>query len=92
MISTFRKVPNSSYQKKPTSPNTFGLHLVDKSKKMYVRIKLSEDRKYWERWVSSDKRSWELSSKLKSLTQVLESQQELIDSNYKNLFNVILKK
>jgi hypothetical protein len=68
------------------------INLVDKSKKMYVRIKLSEDRKYWERWVSSDKRSWELSSKLKSLTQVLESQQELIDSNYKNLFNVILKK
>ena len=68
------------------------INLVDKSKKMYVRIKLSEDRKYWERWVSSDKRSWELSSKLKSLTQVLESQQELIDNNYKNLFNVILKK
>ncbi len=68
------------------------INLVDKSKKMYVRIKLSEDRKYWERWVSSDKKNWELSGKLKSLTQVLESQQELIDSNYKNLFNVILKK
>lgn len=68
------------------------INLVDKTKKMYVRIKLSENRKYWERWVSSDKKTWELSGRLKTLTEVLESQQELIDNNYKNLFNVITRK
>jgi tRNA G10 N-methylase Trm11 len=68
------------------------INLVDKTKKMYVRIKLSENRKYWERWVSSDKKTWELSGRLKTLTEVLESQQELIDNNYKNLFDVITRK
>lgn len=68
------------------------INLVDKSNKMFVRIKLSDDRKHWERWTSTNKRKWELSEKMKSLEDVLKSQQELIDNNYKNLFDVITKK
>ncbi len=68
------------------------INLIDKSKKMYVRIKLSDDRKNWERWTSTNKKNWELNGKMKSLEEVLKSQQELIDRNYKNLFDVITKK
>jgi hypothetical protein len=68
------------------------INLIDKSKKMFVRIKLSDDRKHWEKWTSTNKKNWELSGKLKSLEDVLKSQQELIDGNYKNLFDLITKK
>lgn len=68
------------------------INLVDKAKRMYVRIKLSDNRKYWERWTSSNKKDWELSGKMKTLEDVLKSQQDLIDSNYKNLFEMITKK
>jgi predicted phage gp36 major capsid-like protein len=68
------------------------INLVDKSKKMYVRIKLSNDRKNWEKWTSTNKKKWELAEKMKSLEDVLKSQQDLIDKNYKNLFDVITKK
>ncbi len=68
------------------------INLVDKSKKMFVKIKLSDNRKFWEKWTSTNKKNWELTTKMKSLEEVLKSQQELIDSNYKNLFDVITKK
>jgi hypothetical protein len=68
------------------------INLVDKSKKVFVKIKLSENRKYWERWTSTNKKNWELTGKINSLEDVLKSQQELIDNNYKNLFDVISKK
>jgi hypothetical protein len=68
------------------------INLVDKSKKVFVKIKLSENRKYWERWTSTNKKNWELSGEINSLEGVLKSQQELIDNNYKNLFDVISKK
>jgi hypothetical protein len=68
------------------------INLVDKSKKVFVKIKLSENRKYWERWTSTNKKNWELTGKINSLEGVLKSQQELIDNNYKNLFDVISKK
>ena len=68
------------------------INLVDKSKKMYVRIKLSNVRKNWEKWTSTNKKKWELAEKMKSLEDVLKSQQDLIDKNYKNLFDVITKK
>jgi hypothetical protein len=68
------------------------INLVDKSKKVFVKIKLSENRKYWERWTSTNKKNWELSDRIETLEEVLKSQQELIDNNYKNLFDVIVKK
>lgn len=68
------------------------INLVDKSKKVFVRIQLSDNRKYWEKWISKNKKDWELSAKLKSLEEVLKSQQDVIDSNYNNLFNFLIKK
>lgn len=68
------------------------INLVDKSKKMFVNIKLSDNRKYWERWVSFDKKKWTLETKIKSLEEVLKSQQDIIDNNYKSLFQLMTKK
>jgi hypothetical protein len=68
------------------------INLVDKSKKVFVRIQLSNNRKYWEKWISKDKKDWELDGKLKSLEDVLKSQQDVIDSNYNNLFNLLVRK
>lgn len=68
------------------------INLVDKSKKVFVRIQLSDNRKYWEKWISKNKKDWELDSKLKSLEDVLKSQQDVIDSNYNNLFNLLVRK
>ncbi len=78
---------------KRTTMEADSITLVDKSKKMFVKIKLSDNRKYWERWTSFNQRKWELEDKkIKSIVEVIESQQELIDNNYKNLFDVITKK
>lgn len=71
---------------------TDSINLIDKTKEMFVNIKLSKDGKYWERWVSFDKKKWVLENKLKSFDEVLKSQQDLINKNYVNLFNVITKK
>jgi hypothetical protein len=68
------------------------IELVDKTNGMYVKIKLSNNRKYWERWTSHNKRKWELTEKISSLEEVLKSQQDLIDNNYKNLFELMTKK
>lgn len=68
------------------------INLVDKSKKVFVRIQLSNNRKYWEKWISKDKKDWELDGKLKSLEDVLKSQQDVIDSNYNNFFNFLIRK
>jgi replication-associated recombination protein RarA len=68
------------------------INLIDKSKKMYVKIKLSDNRKYWERWVSFNKRKWEMDSKLKTLEEVLKSQQDIIDNNYRSFYDLVTTK
>lgn len=68
------------------------LRMFDHSSKLYVKIQLSKNKKYYEKWVSKDKRNWELVDTLKSFDQVMSTQQELIDNNYKNLFSKILSK
>jgi hypothetical protein len=66
--------------------------LMDKSKNMNVKIRKSSDGKYWERWVSTNGTEWNLDRKLSSLEEVLKSQQEIIDNNYRNLFDIIKRK
>ncbi len=66
------------------------LRMFDHSTKLYSKIQLSDNKKYYEKYVSSDKKNWELVSKLKSFDEVLSTQQELIDNNYKNLFKKII--
>ncbi len=65
------------------------LRMFDHSTKLYCKIQLSDNKKYYEKYVSRDKKNWELISKLKSFDEVLSTQQELIDNNYKNLFKKI---
>ena len=66
------------------------LRMFDHTTKLYTRVKLSDNKKYYEKWVSSDNKNWELVDKLESFDQVMSTQQELIDNNYKNLFRKIL--
>lgn len=68
------------------------IKLFDKSKQLHVRINMNDAGDGWERWVSVNKVDWELDKVLNSLDEVLKSQQELIDNNYRNLYNLIIKK
>ena len=65
------------------------LRMFDHSTKLYTKIQLGDNKKYYEKYVSRDKKNWELVSKLKSFDEVLTTQQELIDNNYMNLFRKI---
>lgn len=68
------------------------LNLFDRVKKLYVRVQLSDNKKYWERWVSRSKRKWVLDKTRMTLDDAMKSQQDIIDNNYRNLFNVVTKK
>ena len=68
------------------------LNLFDRVKKLYFRVQLSDNKKYWERWVSRSKRKWVLDKTRMTLDEVMKSQQDIIDNNYRNLFNVVTKK
>ncbi len=65
------------------------LKMVDHKNKLRVRIHLSDNRKYWEKWVSRNNGKWEFLNKVSTLDGVLKSQQEIIDNNYKNLFEMV---
>lgn len=65
------------------------LRMFDHSTKLYVRVQLSENKEYYEKWVSKNKRNWKLVDTMKSLDQVMSTQQELINNNYKSLFEKI---
>jgi len=68
------------------------LKMVDHKNKLKVRIQLSENRKYWEKWVSKNNGKWEFLNKVSTLDGVLKSQQEIIDNNYNNLFDMVMSK
>lgn len=63
--------------------------LYDRTNKMYVKVQLSQDKSCYEKWVSKNKRKWTLSQTYSSIDEVMMAQQNLIDNNYRNLFNVI---
>lgn len=65
------------------------LKMIDHKNKLRVRIQLSDNRKYWEKWVSKNNGKWEFLNKVSTLDGVLKSQQEIIDNNYKNLFDMV---
>lgn len=66
------------------------LRMFDHSTKLYFKIQLSANKNYYEKYVSSDKKNWELMGKLNSFEEVMTTQQELIDNNYKNLFRKLI--
>lgn len=68
------------------------LRMFDHTTKLYTRVKLSDNKKYYEKWVSTDGENWELDKRLHSFDQVMLTQQELINNNFKNLFKKIISK
>lgn len=68
------------------------LSMFDRDKKVYVKIQMSKDKKYWERWVSKTKVKWELDRCFKNFSDALKTQEEIINNNYRNLYNKIMKK
>ena len=63
--------------------------LYDHSTKMFVQVRLSQDKRYYEKWTSKDKESWEISGTYNSIEEVIKSKEELINHNYQNLFKTI---
>ena len=78
---------NKFFMKVTSSADT--LKMVDHKNKLRVRIQLSDNRKYWEKWISKNNGKWEFLNKVSTLDGVLKSQQEIIDNNYKNLFEMV---
>lgn len=68
------------------------ISMFDRVNKLYVRIKLSEDKKYWERSISKNKRKWVMTHTSLSLPDVLKFQEDVVRNNYKNFYSLILKK
>ena len=68
------------------------LKMVDHKNKLRVRIQLSDNRKYWEKWISKSNGKWEFLNRVSTLDGVLKSQQEIIDNNYNNLFEMVMSK
>jgi hypothetical protein len=68
------------------------IRMFDRVNKLYVKIKLSQDKKHWERWISKTKRKWEMTHSSLSLPDVLKFQEEVVRNNYKNFYNLIFKK
>ena len=63
--------------------------LYDHSTKMFVQVRLSQDKRYYEKWTSKDKKTWEISGTYKSIEEVIKAKEELINHNYQNLFKTI---
>ena len=63
--------------------------LYDHSTKMFVQVRLSQDKRYYEKWTSKDKKTWEVSGIYKSIEEVIKAKEELINHNYQNLFKTI---
>lgn len=68
------------------------INLFDRVEKIYVRFKLSENKDKWERWVSKTKKDWTMTHEALTLKEVLQFQEEVINDNFRNFFNMITKK
>lgn len=68
------------------------LTMFDKTNKLYFKIKLSDNKKFWEMWKSKSKRKWDKVKSLKSLDDVFKTKSEIIDNNYRNLLKMITTK
>jgi hypothetical protein len=55
-------------------------------------LKLDGTKKYWEVWTSKTKKNWELKKSKMSLDEAMMFQEEIINNNYKNLFELVTTK
>ena len=90
LIVSLQMKSNCTFMKVSSSADT--LKMIDHKNKLRVRIQLSDNRKYWEKWVSKNNGKWEFLNKVSTLDGVLKSQQEIIDNNYNNLFEMVMSK
>ena len=68
------------------------LTMFDHSNKIYFKVKLSDNKKYWEMWKSKSKRKWDKIKTFRRLEDVFRTQTEIIENNYRNLFKMITDK
>jgi hypothetical protein len=68
------------------------INLFDREEKIYVRFKLSENKDKWERWISKTKKDWVKTHQALTLEDVLKFQEDVVNDNFRNLFNIIMKK
>lgn len=66
------------------------ISMFDHLDQIYVEIRRTEEG--WERWVSKSKKSWEKIEVFKTMDKALSYKQEVIDKNFRNLYNVIRMK
>ena len=66
--------------------------LFDHTKQVFSRIKLDDTKKYYEVWVSKSKKNWELKKSKMSFDEAMNYQEEIINNNYKNLFELVTTK
>ena len=66
--------------------------LFDHAKQVFVKLKLDGTKKYWEVWTSKTKKNWELKKSKMSLDEAMMFQEEIINNNYKNLFELVTTK
>ena len=65
------------------------INLFDHTNNVFVRIRKSDDTIHWERVISKNKKSWVITHKCLSLEDALKFKEEVINNNFKNLFNLI---
>jgi len=68
------------------------IRLFDRENKLYVRIKLNDTTKMWERWISKTKNNWEMTHNSMSLADVIKFQEEIVQNNYRNFYKMLFKK
>jgi hypothetical protein len=68
------------------------IRLFDRENKLYVRIKLNDTTKMWERWISKTKNKWEMTHNSMSLADVIKFQEEIVQNNYRNFYKMLFKK
>lgn len=66
--------------------------LFDQLNKVYVMIKLGENKK-WQRWVSNNKKdNWVMTHESLSMNEVMIMREKVIANNYNNLYSLIIDK
>lgn len=67
------------------------ISLFDQLNKVYVMIKLGQNKK-WERWISDNKEKWIKTHSSLSMDDVIRIKEKIISNNYNNLYSVVIDK
>jgi cell division GTPase FtsZ len=64
-------------------------NFTDKYNKLFIRIKVGKNG--WDRFISLDKKKWKKTHSNLSMKEALSIQEDVINNNFKNLFNIITR-